>query len=394
MNAATKMQDEVKPLTPIAEYNQTAAALADLQHRYKDVIFDVSTKDGMATAIKGRAEVRGYRVALEKKRVEIKAPALERARLIDSEAKRISAELSALEDPIDEVIVAEQNRKERERKEREEAEAARIAKIQENLTKLSETAGRYVGKPSAEIATVLETVKAHDVATWAEEFLPAASEAKGRAIATLEQLHAGALAQEQAAAAEARRIADERAELKRLRDEQAERDRTEQARVIEENRKREEAAAEARAKIEAEERASRERIEAQERAAKVAREAEEAKARAERDRIDAAARAEQQRQREEREAEYAKEKAIRDAEEARQAAERKRLADEARALAEQQRAAKEREAAAREVIAQAEREALATDRMIVVLRERIGAKREFSGIAKAIDAYLVTKAPT
>ena len=59
--------EQDKPLTAIAEYNATAAALADLEHRYKGVVFDVATREGMATAIKGRAELRGYRVALEKK---------------------------------------------------------------------------------------------------------------------------------------------------------------------------------------------------------------------------------------------------------------------------------------------------------------------------------------
>src|SRR3990167_5126551 len=104
----------VVQLTPIAEYSKTAAALADLANRYKSVVFDVATREGMLAAIKGRAEIRGYRVALEKTRVEIKAPALERARLIDTEAKRIKEALEALENPIDQAIKAEEGRKERE----------------------------------------------------------------------------------------------------------------------------------------------------------------------------------------------------------------------------------------------------------------------------------------
>ena len=38
--------------TDIVEYSKTEAALADLARRYKDVVFDVTTRDGMATAIK------------------------------------------------------------------------------------------------------------------------------------------------------------------------------------------------------------------------------------------------------------------------------------------------------------------------------------------------------
>lgn len=95
-------------LTSIAEYSKTAVALAELRERYKGVIFDVTTREGMQTAIKGRAELRSYRVALEKTRVEIKAPALKRAQEIDSEARRITAELLALETPIDDQIKADE----------------------------------------------------------------------------------------------------------------------------------------------------------------------------------------------------------------------------------------------------------------------------------------------
>lgn len=93
----------------ITEYNQTAAALTELRSRYVRQ-YDVSTTAGMAEAKAARATVRGYRVALEKTRVEIKAPALERTRLIDAEAKRITAELLAIEEPIDAAIKAEERR--------------------------------------------------------------------------------------------------------------------------------------------------------------------------------------------------------------------------------------------------------------------------------------------
>jgi colicin import membrane protein len=112
--------------TQIVEYSQTEAALADLASRYKGVLFDVTTPTGMSEAKRSRAEIRDYRVALEKKRVEIKAPALERCRLIDAEAKRITAELSALEDPIDSQIKVEERKKEEARLAAERAELARI----------------------------------------------------------------------------------------------------------------------------------------------------------------------------------------------------------------------------------------------------------------------------
>lgn len=110
----------------IGEYSKTEAALAALRESYKGVIYDVATAEGMTAARKGRAELRRWRVDLEEERVRIKAPALQRCRDIDSEAKRITAELSALEDPIDAQIKAEERRAEEVRTFAARAEQARL----------------------------------------------------------------------------------------------------------------------------------------------------------------------------------------------------------------------------------------------------------------------------
>lgn len=113
MNAQIK--DIPTVVTEIAEYSQTASALSDLRHRFLGVAFNVSTTKGMDEAKKARQEVKGYRTALENKRKEIKAPALERCRLIDDEAKTITAALLEIEEPIDQQIKAEEARKEAEK---------------------------------------------------------------------------------------------------------------------------------------------------------------------------------------------------------------------------------------------------------------------------------------
>ena len=53
----------------ITEYQQTAAAIAILREKHAGP-FDTTTKDGMNTAKEARAEVRGYRVSVEKLRTE------------------------------------------------------------------------------------------------------------------------------------------------------------------------------------------------------------------------------------------------------------------------------------------------------------------------------------
>lgn len=332
--------------TQITEYSKTDAALADLASRFKGVVFEVATREGMSAAIKARAEVRGYRVELEKVRVEIKAPALERCRLIDSEAKRIKDALEALEVPIDQQIKLEETRKERERAEREAAEAARIQGIQDAIAAINAVPPGMVGKASGVVADAL--AKMRECTIDAQEFQGTADETLSRAIAALEQLHAGALAQEKAAAEEAARVKAEREELARLRAESEQRAREEQARIAEETRQRAEAAAAARAKIEAEERASREKIEAEQRAARAAREEEDRKARIER-----AAAAERQA-----------------AEDARLRAEREKIEAERREV--------ERQAA----------ELMDGKTVLRTFIHRFGKRKEFAPVVKAITAFL------
>jgi hypothetical protein len=251
--------------TEIVEYSQTEQALAALREKYKDVVFDVSTGKGMTAAKEARAELRGLRTTLEKKRVEIKAPALERCRMIDAEAKRITAELSKLEDPIDERIKAEEARKEEERLARLEAERQRLQAINDKIDAIRALPATLVGKPSVIIQGQLAKLRAQtlDQAEFAE-LLPTAQDAHTAAIARIEdQLRA-----QQEHEAEAARIKAEREELERLREadrlrrEEEERKaaaaRAEQERADRERREREEAEHRARLEAEARERAERE----------------------------------------------------------------------------------------------------------------------------------------
>lgn len=122
--------------THIQEYSKTAAALADLHEIYAGVVYDVTTTKGMTEAKEGRKELRTLRTDLEKMRVAIKAPALERCRLIDAEAKDITAKLLALEEPIDAQIKAEENKE----KEAAMAKAAAERKAQEEAERIKREA--------------------------------------------------------------------------------------------------------------------------------------------------------------------------------------------------------------------------------------------------------------
>lgn len=198
----------------IAEYSPLAAGLADLRHRFAGVVFDLSTTKGDKEARQARQELVKLRGTLEAKRKELKAPALERSRLIDDEAKRIAAEILALEQPIDEAIKAAETRKEAERLARAQAEQARLDNVQKRIRAFGSFAIRAMGEPSATIADLIrELVALEPTQPVFEEFLPTAQQAHADALAGLRVLHDKTVAQE----VESQRLADERAELDRQR---------------------------------------------------------------------------------------------------------------------------------------------------------------------------------
>ena len=335
------------PASQITEYNQTAAALAELRERLKGKTYDLTTTAGDKLARADRLELTRLISALEAKRQEVKAPILDRGKLIDAEARRITAELEALRDPIDKAIRAAEAEADRKREARIEAERQRRNDLRERIAQISAVARRAIGKPSAEIEAKISLLVAIEIGDDFGDFKPEAEAAHAEALATMRELLEGTKAQE----AEAARLAAERAELDRQRAEQeaaaqAERDRQAALVLAEEERQ-----AAARAELE--------RQQAEARAAQAAADAAAAAAREEADRIAAAARAEAQARidadraqlaaqqaEQERQAREAREAQEREAEAARQEVERK--AREARE-AEEARQAQERAAqAARE----------------------------------------------
>ncbi len=286
----------------ITEYNETAAAIAILRDKYSGQLFEVTTTKGMIEAREARAEVKGYRVALEKMRVELKAPALERTRLIDAEAKRITAELLAIEEPIDQQIKEEEARKAAEKEAKAKAEAARLAAIASRISAIRNLVGLVANHSSTVISAELEKVQKLELSEAEfQEFLPDAQEALAETLREIQAALNTRLLYEAEQArieaeqkAEAARIKAEREELARLREAEAARQ-AEQARVEAEARKAEQARlqaereaqeAELKAKREAQEaelKAQREEQERQEHAARQIREAEEARLKAARE---------------------------------------------------------------------------------------------------------------
>lgn len=340
-----------RPSLAIAEYSPTAAALADLRGRLADVAYDLSTGKGMEIAKKDRAEVRGLRVALEAKRVELKAPALERSRLIDAEAKALTAELVALEKPIDDQIKAEETRKAAEKAAREAAEQAARAVIQERIDAIRNYVVIPAGVKAAGIYVSMQNLQATEITIDAYgDRAGEATNIKADTLAKLQEMHAAA----QALEAEQARMEAEREELARQRAEQEARDKAERERLAAQQKAEAAKLAAERAEFEKEQAAARAEAKAREDADRARRDEEDRKARearsAEDKRIADARAALEAEQRAIREAEEAKAAAARKAEQdaldAAAAAERKRLDDEAAARREAQRLEYEAEVAA------------------------------------------------
>ena len=316
MTTETETADPVVISTAIAEYSPTAAALADLSHRFRGVVFDVATTKGDKEARAARLELVKLRTGLESKRREIKAPALERSRLIDSEANRINAFIAELEIPIDQQIKTEEQRKEVERTAKIEAEQRRVASLMQRVESIRGVIVDVSGMAAAEIENVIRGVVALTVDSTFAEFAAVAENAKTETLAKLRELHGRAIEHEQ----EQARIVTERAELERLRGEQAKRDAEEAAaRKVEEKRIASEQKAEADRLA-----AERRKFDEEQAAARAEQQRRESEARAEREEADRRARARAERDEQDRIAREAR------------AAEQQKLDDAAAALREQQ----------------------------------------------------------
>jgi hypothetical protein len=254
---------EVKDGRAIVAYSYTEAALAALRAKYSGATYNLTTTAGDRAARAARLELVTLRGNLEKKRKELKAPALDFGKKIDSEAARLTAEIQALEAPIDAQIKADEKRREDERRAKEEAEAARKKVHTDAIAKIAGYVALAAELPSERIAAGITFLEGMELAGF-EEYTEEATATRERTIAALRALQLKAKARED----EEARLKAEREEQARVAAEQAETARKLKAQQEEMDRQREAIEAEER-RLEAER--ARIRAEEQERAAEAAR---------------------------------------------------------------------------------------------------------------------------
>lgn len=257
--------------TEIIEYSKVEAALDELRSTYGTVP-DPSTDEGYNACKIGAKAVGKYRIELEKKRKEIKAPALERCKMIDSEAKRIHEELAKIEDPLKLAYKKiDEERKERER--------IRQEKLTQKIEDIKSMPLRAVSMKSDEVSVLIDELEKNDCSEGFYERTPEALKERSIALDSLSNMFKEKVIQEKQAE-EAAKQAAELEELRKLKAEQEAKEREEQIKKeAAAQAEREKIAAEERAKqlekekAEAEERAKQAEIEAQKRAEEAAEQA-------------------------------------------------------------------------------------------------------------------------
>ena len=243
----------------VIEFGVADKTVADLRKRYGDLkITDVKDTKGYKIVQEAIADVKSVRVGVEKSRVSMKESALEYGRRVDAEAKRVTALLAAIEQPL----VAEKKRIDDEKaaakRAAEEAEKARIAAEieaerkadQERIEAEQKAERERLAAQHAEMERERQKLAAERAALEAErarererQESEAAKirEANRKAQAEIDAKNAEIAA---AQAAEAARIAEQRREVERLEQQRLAALRAE--REAEEKAKREREAAEAK----------------------------------------------------------------------------------------------------------------------------------------------------
>jgi hypothetical protein len=208
---------EINDGNVLVKYNKTEAELSALRAKHEGVVFDLTTTKGDKEARAARLELVTLRTSLEKKRKEFKAPALDLGGKIDSEAKRVTAEIVKLETFIDQQIKADETRRANEKAERERIESERVLAIKLKIAAIGGFVQKCNGISAERISNGITLVGQMDVsAETFFEFTNDAVNARADALVAMGELHATALSQE----AEAARVEAQRIENLRIADEQ------------------------------------------------------------------------------------------------------------------------------------------------------------------------------
>lgn len=211
-------------VTDIAEYRPHEEQIVRLETTYAKLVVDCSTSEGLANAKEVRVDIREVRYALANTTKTALVPyqqkvkdAQARVNQVKEFGEALKDRVLAIEAPVDEAIKAEEKRIADAKAERERIEAERVETIRAKITRFSSVAAAYASRSAADIADILQSVKASVILP--EEYAEFEAEgtiARDNAIEQLETLHKSAVEREEAAA----KLLAQQKELDELREKQ------------------------------------------------------------------------------------------------------------------------------------------------------------------------------
>ena len=214
-------------------------------------ITTITNKAGYDECHSARMALKNERVSIAKLGKDARDDATKFSKAVIEEEKRLIGIIEPEETRLQAIQDAHDAKIEAEKAAKAEAEANRIARIQQRIAEIISLPGLKAGMLSGYIDDAFVRLQEAEPEKWADEFLPMALDAKTRSLQALATMRDGAIAQEQAKAAEEARVKAEREELAKLRAEQEERNRqealqrAEAEKVAKAQRESEEAAAKA-----------------------------------------------------------------------------------------------------------------------------------------------------
>lgn len=184
------LAEKVIPLNPTTqpvEFNITDAAIAELADKYSGMKAD--TPDNYKAISAAIRDVVSNRTAIEKRRKELKADALAWGKKVDTEAKRITAALTKIEEPLKATKKAVDDEKARIKAEEERKERERKTAIEVAIADINQMPANAYGKPADDIRDLLTQAKAVmiDRDTFGE-YIKLAESAKSKAVDAITQL--------------------------------------------------------------------------------------------------------------------------------------------------------------------------------------------------------------
>lgn len=173
----------------VIEYSVTDAAIAELRNKFSGLVVPAGDKQAYKALTSAIAEVRTLRTDVEATRTALKEDALKYGRMVDAEAKRITALLVEIEQPLKDQKAAFDEAVEKARQERHLAEQKRIADIQWKITAIRNTPAQHATESAECIRATLEVMHSYEITDDVfQEFVNQADEAKESAIAELHKL--------------------------------------------------------------------------------------------------------------------------------------------------------------------------------------------------------------